>query len=802
MYIEVVVGLPIDKIFTYSVPKELEDDIEIGKRVLVSFSKRDITGYVVNIVTNSISSPYEVKDILDVLDPKPILTPEMLKLTRWIADYYISTWGEAIESTLPPGLNISVKTKIKFIKDMPDLDKKAPLQFKILELIKREKEISLDKLSNFLKKKPIYSAINSLAQKELIAIESLKKSALKPKEIKVVKLALPQERILAENLTLRQRKIIEILHQDGPTPPTKLAQKVQTSIAPINNLIDKGFLTVCLKQIDRMPYQGKYFKPSYPLKLTKEQTQSLEVINQYIKKAEFKVFLLHGITGSGKTEVYLQAIDEVLKAGKGTIVLVPEISLTPQTVERFKSRFGEKIAILHSKLSIGERYDQWRRIQDGEAEIVIGARSAVFAPLKNLGLIVIDEEHETTYKQYDAVPRYHARDVAIMRTKFNNAVTILGTATPSLEASYNTSIGKSNYIHLPYRIDNKSLAQVEIVDMREEYKMGNRSIFSTKLKQAIEDRLNKHEQIIIFLNRRGFATFIQCRDCGTSMKCPNCEITLTYHFVDKMLKCHYCNFQKNAPKMCPKCHGTQIRYSGTGTQKVEDELQKLFPQTRISRMDLDTTRQKMAHDKILSSFKSQRIDILIGTQMIAKGLDFPNVTLVGVVSADVGLNLPDFRAAEQTFALLTQVAGRAGRGHVPGLVIIQTYNPEHPTILSAKTQDYNAFYSQEITFRKELNYPPFTHLVNIIIKGKDEGKTIKLAQEIGNNLRVFNQGRTILILGPAPCPLTKIKEEYRWQILLKGSPKNLRELLKSTLDNTAIPRQLKVSVDVDPIGML
>jgi len=801
MYIEVIVGLPIDKTFTYSVPKELEEDIEIGKRVLVPFGKRHLTGYIINLST-PISSHYKIKDILDVLDPTPIFTPEMLKLTQWVAEYYLSHWGEVIEATLPPGFNITSKTKIKFLGDMPDLDKKAPLQFEILELIKKEKEINIARLAKFLKGRPIYSAINSLAQKGLIAIESFKKPTLKPKEVKIVKLALPKERILAEILTLRQRKIIEILDRDGPTEPDKLAQKAQTSLSPINNLIAKNFLNVFQKQIDREPYKGKYFKPSYPLKLTQEQSKTLEVITQYIKKGEFKVFLLHGITGSGKTEVYLQAIAEVLKAGKEAIVLVPEISLTPQTVERFKARFGEKIAILHSKLSLGERYDQWCRIYSGKAEIVIGARSAIFAPLKNLGLIVIDEEHETTYKQYDSAPRYHARDVAIIRAKFTNAVTILGSATPSLETFYNTSIGKSHYLHLPSRIDHRPLPQIEIIDMKEEHKLGNRSIFSLRLKETIEERLNKQEQVIIFLNRRGFATFIQCRDCGVTMRCPNCEITLTYHFTDKMLKCHYCNFQKISPQICPKCQGYNIRYSGTGTQKVEDELQKLFPKARISRMDLDTTIPKMAHEKILSSFKSQGIDILVGTQMIAKGLDFPNVTLVGVISADVGLNLPDFRASERTFSLLTQVAGRAGRGQTPGLVIIQTYNPQHPTILAARYQDYNAFYSQEIAFRKELSYPPFTHLTNIIIKGKDEGETIKLAQLIGTNLRIYNQNKDILILGPAPCPLTKIKEEYRWQILIKGKPKSMRELVKSTLEQITIPRQLKLSIDIDPVGML
>ncbi|MFH1563925.1 MAG: primosomal protein N' [Nitrospirota bacterium] len=736
MYIEVVVGLPIDKAFTYSVPKELEQDIEIGKRVLVPFGKRHITGYIVNILneaslnkanlSNSISPAYKVKNILEILDPKPVLTSEMLKLTQWIATYYLCSWGEAIESALPPGVN------------------------------------------------------------------------LKPQK-------------------------------DNPLIPFNKGELKETR-------------------------QASARRASYPLKLTQEQAQALEIITPYIKKHQFKVFLLHGITGSGKTEIYLQAISEVLKGenppltpprrgivkgegenlpltlpergvvlkggkcqlpittskkgigGRGAIVLVPEISLTPQTVERFKARFGERIAILHSRLSRKERLFQWRRIQEGEAEIVIGARSAVFAPLKNLGLIVIDEEHETTYKQYDATPRYQARDVAIMRAKFNDAVIILGSATPSLETFYNTSIDKSIYLNLPYRIDHKPLAQVEIIDMKEEHKIGNYGIFSTKLKQEIADRLKKQEQVIIFLNRRGFATFIQCRDCGTTIKCPNCEITLTYHFQDKMLKCHYCDFQEIAPETCPKCHGIQIKYSGTGTQKVENELQKLFPEARISRMDLDTTKKRDSHENILSSFQSQG-DILVGTQMIAKGLDIPNITLVGVISADVGLNLPDFRASERIFGLLTQVAGRAGRGKVSGLVIIQTYNPDNPTIQFAKTQDYHAFYSNEITFRKELNYPPFAHLANIIIKGKDEGHTIKLAQNIGDNLRMINQERgklhkTILILGPAPCPLTKIKQEYRWQILLKGSPKSLQELLKSVLVLTSIPKDLKVGIDIDPSGLL
>lgn len=672
MYIEVVVGLPIDKTFTYSVPKELEQDIEIGKRISVPFGRqqrkaRPLTGYIVNILSNSISPAYKVKDILEILDPEPILTSEMLKLTQWLATYYLSTWGEVIESALPS---------------------KACL--------------------------------------------------------------------VGVNLTKR---------------------------SDLSNLSDLSHSL------------------TYPLKLTSEQAHALEVITPYIKSHQFKVFLLHGITGSGKTEVYLQAISEALLAGRGAIVLVPEISLTPQTVERFKSRFGGIIAVLHSKLSRKERLSQWRRIQKGEAKIVIGARSAIFAPLKNLGLIVVDEEHETTYKQYDATPRYQARDVAIMRAKFNQAVTILGSATPSLETFYNTSIDKSVYLNLPYRIDHKPLAQVEIVDMKEEHKMGNYSIFSNKLKQEIADRLKRQEQVIIFLNRRGFATFIQCRDCGTTIKCPDCEITLTYHFQDKMLKCHYCHFQKTAPESCPKCQGTQIKYSGTGTQKVENELQKLFPEARISRMDLDTTKKRGSHKDILSSFQSQG-DILVGTQMIAKGLDFPNITLVGVISADVGLNLPDFRASERIFALLTQVAGRAGRGQVPGLVIIQTYNPDNAAIQFAKTQDYHSFYSNEITFRKELNYPPFAHLANIIIKGKDEEKTIKLAQIIGAHLRMLNQDKTSLILGPAPCPLTKIKQEYRWQILLKGSPKALQELLKSISTQTSIPKDLKVSIDMDPVGLL
>lgn len=568
-----------------------------------------------------------------------------------------------------------------------------------------------------------------------------------------------------------------------------------------------GEVLFCMAPPD-MIREGKEEKPEPAPKeessfnLTLAQKEALSRIKDGIKIGKFKAYLLHGVTGSGKTEVYLQAIDEVRRQGRGTIVLVPEISLTPQMVERFKRRFGGEISVLHSKLSKGERVREWKRIVRSPSPIVVGARSAIFAPVKELGLIVVDEEHSASYKQMDS-PRYNARDVAVYRAKSEEAVVLLGSATPSVESFHNAcSLNKYAYLGLPERVDNKKLPKVKLIDMREELERKNKGIFSLSLKGAIKERISNKEQIILFLNRRGFATFIQCQECGHTFRCPNCEISLTYHSRDKKIRCHYCGFSKEAPSTCPSCKGTSLRLAGFGTQRIERELASLFPEMKTLRMDLDTTRRKDSHQAIFSSFSRHEADCLVGTQMITKGLDFPAVTLVGVVLADTGLNLPDFRAQENTFSLLSQVAGRSGRGEKEGLVIIQSFTPENESIVLACEHDYNGFYSKEIVLRKKLGYPPFSRLVRILIKSRNEEKLNETVSKINEEMPALVNELDIQALGPGPCLIYKLKREYRCQILLKGKKSShLRHLAKSIKDKFS-SSGVGLFIDVDPVGIL
>lgn len=529
-----------------------------------------------------------------------------------------------------------------------------------------------------------------------------------------------------------------------------------------------------------------------------EQQEALDLIISSMSRKTHKVFLLHGVTGSGKTEVYLQSIDNALKLGLSSIVLVPEISLTPQTVARFKARFGDKIAVLHSRLLASKRVSEWRRISSGEARIIIGARSAIFAPVKNLGLVVVDEEHETSYKQEDA-PRYNAKDVAIKRAELSNAIVILGSATPSLESFYAAKNGKFTIIKLSERIDSRLLPAVDIVDMREEITRAKRiPIFSQKLREWIKKDIAEKKQVILFLNRRGFSTFISCSKCGYVIKCKRCSVSLTYHFDKKKLICHHCNFNMPPPEVCPECNASYMKYWGLGTEKIESEAHRLFPESVIERMDTDSTRKRGAHGKTLSRFKDARIDILIGTQMIAKGLDFPKVTLVGVISADTALNLPDFRSAERTFNLLTQVAGRAGRGDLGGRVIIQSYTPKHYSIQAAKNHDYDTFYDKEIRLRKELYLPPFCHMVALTLRGRKEEKVFKASDNLKVSLEEANKSKNIEILGPAPSPISKMKGMYRWNIFLRSETvENIIVILKEAIDKNK-SSGIIVTVDVDP----
>ncbi len=540
--------------------------------------------------------------------------------------------------------------------------------------------------------------------------------------------------------------------------------------------------------------------PTTPFVLTAQQQKAVEAILQAITRRRHEVFLLHGVTGSGKTEVYLQVIQEVLAQGKTSIVLVPEISLTPQAIERFKGRFGETtVAVLHSGLLESQRLKEWHRIRSGEAQVVVGARSAIFAPVKSLGLVAIDEEHETSYKQQDA-PRYHAREVALHRAEQANAPLILGSATPSLESFYLASRRQYHLLELRERIERVPLPEVKVVDMRQEVGRGPRGrIFSRALEEAIAETLNHRQQAILFLNRRGFSTFIQCRKCGQVLRCKACQVTLTYHMASRKLICHYCRACVDVPEVCPNCQSEYVRFQGIGTERVESELARIFPQATIARMDTDATRTRGSHAKILEDFREHKIDFLVGTQMVAKGLDFPRVTLVGVISADTALNLPDFRSAERTFQLLTQVAGRAGRGNLPGRVIVQTYAPYHEAIQAARLHDYQAFYRKEIEVRRQLRLPPFTRLVQLIIRSPKEGKAFEYAQQIADGCRK-DLPSEVETLGPSPAVIHRLRRQYRWQVLLKAPTlDSLQDPLGTLVREHHPPRGCALAIDVDPL---
>ncbi len=565
-----------------------------------------------------------------------------------------------------------------------------------------------------------------------------------------------------------------------------------------------GWLTFIEKEAYRDPFANQTFEKTTALSLNAEQQVAVETILQSVQEQQSQTYLLEGITGSGKTEVYLQVIAEVLNQGKTAIMLVPEISLTPQMVQRFKSRFGEHVAVMHSGLSQGEKYDEWRKIERGEAEVVVGARSAIFAPIENIGVIIIDEEHEASYKQ-EETPRYHARDLAIWRSEYHHCPVVLGSATPSLESRARAQKNVYQRLRLTQRANQAAtLPTIDVVDMRQEVENGNVSSFSMSLQEKLQERLEKNEQSVLLLNRRGYSSFVMCRDCGYVLPCPNCDISLTLHMDSKTMKCHYCGHEERIPYRCPNCGQDKIRYYGTGTQKVEEELQTLLPDSRILRMDVDTTRRKGAHEKILRTFGEGQADILLGTQMIAKGLDFPNVTLVGVLNADTALNLPDFRSSERTFQLLTQVSGRAGRAEKPGEVIIQSFNPEHYAIQLAKAQDYEDFYTKEMYIRHRGDYPPYYFTVQITASHPEENEAAKQMFQIARKLKQGLSPQAIL-LGPTPNAIMRVNNRYFYQVIIKYKQEPmLQPLLKEILTDTqrATARGLKLSIDAEPMNFI
>ncbi len=590
--------------------------------------------------------------------------------------------------------------------------------------------------------------------------------------------------------------------QQGALPVAELMAQTGVSASVIKSLLTKKLIQVQDRVYRRDPLADQIILPTEPLKLFPEQQAALELVKRSIDTLEPSVVLLHGVTGSGKTEVYLQAIRHILDRGQGAIVLVPEISLTPQTVERFRSRFGDAIAVLHSHLSDGERHDEWHRIHEGRARIVIGARSALFAPVANLGLIVVDEEHEPSYKQAEA-PRYHARDVAVMRGCMEKCAVLLGSASPALESFHNVQRGKYALAVLTHRVDHRQMPAMRVIDMRAETeRAGRANVLSAALLEAMRQRLESAEQIILFLNRRGFATTVLCPLCGHVATCDQCSIKLTYHKNDEHLRCHMCGRAAQVLERCPACGERTIKFSGIGTQRIEAIVKTCFPQARIRRMDADTTGRKQAYHEILGAFKARKIDILIGTQMIAKGLHFPGVTLVGVIYADLSLHLPDFRSAERTFQLLLQVAGRAGRGEIPGEVIIQTFTPLHPVIQAARRLDYTGFMDQELAARRELTYPPFAHLICVTLKGPSEERVLRTARAIGQQLQA-QLTAAVRLAGPIPAPFSRIKGHYRYQIILRApTVKNILPPLQATLRQLKMPVDVRIAVDVDALSMM
>lgn len=753
-YAEVVVDIAAggtDRVFHYEIPPELADSLRIGGWVSVPFGRRTVAG----LVTGFIPQPEvaDIKRIAGLLDPRWALTPGQVDLARWLAGRYVSYLPQTVRCFLPPGAR---KGRVR------------PRHRRLL------------------------------------------RPAPEPDD------ARHTPRPAGARHTPGQRAVLAVfLDKPGMYTRSELARLAGVGAAVVSGLVRKGLLEEVEVEVRRDPL-GKHDlpAPSRP-RLTVAQAAAVEVVTQALRRDGHEVFLLHGVTGSGKTEVYLRAIEAARDRGRQSLFLVPEIALTPQTVHAFRSRFGTRVAVTHSALSAGERFDEWRRIRDGGVDVVVGARSAVFAPVSRLGLIVVDEEHEPAYKQEDP-PRYHARDVAVERGRREGAVVILGSATPSLESFLAAGEGVYGLLELPQRVDGRSLPAVSLIDMREELAAGVRGILSRRLEEAIRERIARREQVLLFLNRRGYHTYVLCRECGFGLSCPHCAVSLTLHFFTggrpPLLRCHHCRFERAVPATCPKCGGRRLRYFGSGTQQVEGVLRERFPGARVLRMDVDTTSKKGAHERIYHEFRRGEADILVGTQMVAKGWDIGGVTLVGVVNADTSLHLPDFHSAERTFQLLTQVAGRAGRGEAPGEVLIQTHSPDHYSIAAAARHDYAGFCERELNERRALGYPPYGFLVRIVVAhataeeaAKEAGRLAALARGMGA-VPVFPPGPPgrVGVLGPAAAPLPRLHGRYRWHLALKGGDRDSLLAMAEALfrARAGAPADVHVAVDVDPVSTL
>ncbi|MGE7779194.1 primosomal protein N' [Peribacillus sp. NPDC097264] len=798
----VIVDVPAkqtDREFDYRIPKKWIQVIKPGMRVIVPFGPRMVQGFVTGLKDKSEFA--KLRHIKELMDLEPVLNDELLQLGDWLTKEAMCFKISALQAMLPAAMKAKYEKVINIVDG-----KKAQLSTMIQALFGKHDSLSW--------KDAIEGEHASLLQKELqkgnLELVYFVKNRLNKKTVRVIKpLVSPMElkemgSSLSGNARKQQELIQYFIEHPDPIPLKELLELVNASSGTVKSLVAKGALVELEQEVYRDPYENRVFNKSNPFTLTDEQAAALGPIQEKIKQDEHDVFLLYGVTGSGKTEVYLQAIASVMEKGKEAIMLVPEISLTPQTVKRFKERFGEQVAVMHSGLSVGEKYDEWRKIHRKEVKVVVGARSAVFAPFENLGIVIIDEEHEASYKQEEN-PRYHARDVAIERAKSYQCPVILGSATPTLESFARAKKNVYQLLTLSQRMNKHAMPAVDIVDMREELRSGNRSMFSELLFTKLQDRLEKGQQTVLMLNKRGHSSFVMCRSCGLVINCPNCDISLTYHRFNDIMKCHYCGFEEGMPSVCPECESDHIRFFGTGTQKVEEELSKILPDARVIRMDVDTTSRKGSHERLLNAFGEGKADILLGTQMIAKGLDFPNITLVGVLSADTMLHLPDFRSSEKTFQLLTQVSGRAGRHTLPGEVVIQTYTPEHYSIELSAMQDYDAFYEREMYIRRQAHYPPYYYVILVTVSHEDLMKTVSVTDKITNFLS-SRLHKDSIVLGPVASPISRINNRYRYQCLIKYKREpelyhHLRTLLEHYQKETA-QNHLQISIDLNPQIMM
>jgi primosomal protein N' (replication factor Y) len=803
-FCDVSLPVPLDQPFTYGLPETLRHRVREGSRILVPFGTRKLTGVILRCHDDPPSMA--AREALRLIDSEPVLSGELLALGRWIAAYYCAPLGDVLRGMLP----LASEIRRGKVWSLTDAGRDAARQL----LLDSSPDDPVTQVLRMLEKRPLAAsylakalpladrAIRSLERKGFIVVEQVQteRDPLRaPANRLRVELAgaKPEHAGLKLNKPERELRAFLELHP-GSHNVKELEDMVRNASPAARSLARKGLVSL---KPETVPVAAGAVRARH--ELNPAQQAAFTQIREAIQAKHFRTFLLHGVTGSGKTEVYLNAIEATLEEGRSALLLVPEIALTPAMAGQFFARFGDRVAILHSAFTDVERTEQWRRIRSGAAPVVVGTRSGVFAPVRNLGLIVVDEEHDGSYKQEES-PRYNGRDVAVVRAQAAGACVVLGSATPSLESRYNAQKGKYTLLELPDRVEERPMPTVELIDMRQEFlETRKQATFSRKLLDALGQRLESGEQTIVLLNRRGFSSFVCCRSCGERVQCMNCSLTLTYHKRDRRLLCHYCGYAEKVPRVCPKCQSEHIYFVGLGSERVEEELHQAFPTARVARLDRDTVSGKRQYETILQDFREGSYDILVGTQMIAKGHDIPNVTLVGVVSADIGLGMPDFRAAERTFQLLTQVAGRAGRGSLPGIVLVQTVNPDHYAVRLAAAQDYQAFYEKELNFRRMMMYPPFSAMANLLVRAEKKEAAMRMSAELATLLTP--PAEKLRVMGPAEAPVPRLKNEYRYQFLIKSASRKVLNGLLLRARTFAQERKWGATalvIDVDPLTLM